>query len=296
MENQKSNSGLKAVVVVLALLLSGSLFYIYSLTKDAKILSNQIVTEKSAKENVLDSLSILRETYDKALEDKTAMSDDLVVEREKVINLIADLKKSKGDAASMSRYRSQFLKLQDNMKSLMLENDGLKLANQTLTTQRDSTATVAGEQKIFIDTLASQNEKLASTVERGSKLSITNLKTQAFKERTSGKQVETEKASRANRLKVSFTIAANEIAKSGEKKYYVQIIDSNNNVIGQKKTEEFDSKILTYSFTSRVIYNNKNTDVLETLVTNDDELTQGNYFVNVFDKGELLSQTKFTLK
>lgn len=296
MENQKSNSGLKAVVVVLALLLSGSLFYIYSLTKDAKILSNQIVTEKSAKENVLDSLSILRETYDKALEDKTAMSDDLVVEREKVINLIADLKKSKGDAASMSRYRSQFLKLQDNMKSLMLENDGLKLANQTLTTQRDSTATVAGEQKKFIDTLASQNEKLASTVERGSKLSITNLKTQAFKERTSGKQVETEKASRANRLKVSFTIAANEIAKSGEKKYYVQIIDSNNNVIGQKKTEEFDSKILTYSFTSRVIYNNKNTDVLETLVTNEDELTQGNYFVNVFDKGELLSQTKFSLK
>ena len=296
MENQKSNSGLKAAVVILALLLVGSLFYIYSLTNDANILSNQIVTEKSEKDNVLDSLSILRDTYDKALEDKTAMSDDLVVEREKVINLIADLKKSKGDAASMSKYRGQFLKLQENMKNLMAENDALKSANQTLTTQRDSTVAVSGEQKRFIDTLASQNQKLANTVERGSKLSITNLKTQAFKERSSGKQVETEKASRANRLKVSFTIAANEIAKSGEKKYYVQIIDSNNNVIGQKKTEVFGSQILTYSFTSTVVYNNKNTDVVETLVTNEDELTKGSYFVNIFDKGDLVSKTSFTLK
>ncbi len=296
MENQKSNSGLKAVIVVLALLLTGSLFYIYSLTKDAKILSNQVVTEKSEKENVLDSLSILRDTYDKALEDKTAMSDDLVAEREKVVNLISDLRKSKGDVASMAKYRGQYLKLQDNMKNLMVENDALKAANQTLMVQRDSTATVSGEQKKFIDTLSSQNEKLANAVERGSKLSITNLKTQAFKERSSGKQIQTEKASRANRLKVSFTIAANEIAKSGDKKYYVQIIDSNNNVIGQKKTEEFGSKILTYSFTSTVVYNNKNTDVLETLVTNEDELTKGNYFVNVFDKGDLVSQTSFSLK
>ena len=296
MENQKSNSGLKAAVVILALLLVGSLFYIYSLTKDANILSNQIVTEKSEKDNVLDSLSILRDTYDKALEDKTAMSDDLVVEREKVINLIADLNKSKGDAASMSKYRGQYLKLQENMKNLMAENNALKSANQSLTTQRDSTVAVSGEQKKFIDTLASQNQKLANTVERGSKLSITNLKTQAFKERSSGKQVETEKASRANRLKVSFTIAANEIAKSGEKKYYVQIIDSNNNVIGQKKTEVFGSQILTYSFTSTVVYNNKNTDVVETLVTNEDELTKGSYFVNIFDKGELVSKTSFTLK
>jgi len=296
MENQKSNSGLKAVVVVLALLLTGSLFYIYSITKDAQILSNQIVTVKSEKDNVLDSLSILKETYDKALEDKTAMSDDLVAEREKVINLISDLRKSKGDAASMSKYRGQFLKLQENMKNLMLENESLKNANQTLTVQRDSTATVAGEQKKYIDTLASQNATLSSTVERGSKLAITNLKTQAFKERSSGKQSETEKASRANRLKVSFTIAANEIAKSGEKKYYVQIIDANNNVIGQNKTEEFGSKILTYSFTSTVVYNNKNTEVIETLVTDEDELTKGNYFVNIFDKGELVSSTTFSLK
>ncbi|MEO0058655.1 MAG: hypothetical protein RLZZ312_302 [Bacteroidota bacterium] len=296
MKNQKSNSGLKAVIVILTLLLGGSLYYTYKLTTEAKKLSTDITTVKSEKENVLDSLNILKDTYDKALEDKSAMSDDLIAEREKVLNLISDLKKSKGDTASMQKYRGQYLKLQDNMKVLMLENEGLKNANQKLTVQRDSTINVAGEQKKYIDTLATQNQNMSEKIERGSKLVITNLKTSSFKERSSGKQVETEKASRANRLKICFTIAANEIAKAGEKTYYVQIIDSYNNVLGQKKEINFGTYQLTYSFTTNVIYNNKNLDVCETLVTQEDELTKGSYFVNVFDKGELVSKSTFSLK
>jgi hypothetical protein len=296
MKNQQNNSGLKVVVVLLALLLTGSLFYIYNLTKSAKQFSEELVAVKTEKQSVLDSLDVLKATYDKVLEDKTAMSDDLIAEREKVVNLISDLKKSKGDVASMQKFRTQYLKLQENMKNLMKENEALKKANEMLTVQRDSTINVVDDQKKFIDTLASQNENLSKVIEKGSKLVITNLKTQAFKEKSSGKQIETEKASRANRLKVCFTIAANEIAKSGEKKYYVQIIDANNNVIGQKKTETFGSYILTFSFTTTVIYNKSNMDVCELLVTNEDELTKGNYFVNIYDKSELVSETNFVLK
>lgn len=296
MENQKNNSGLKAVIVVLALLLTGSLYYTYQLTTEAKKLNSEIGTVKTEKENVLDSLNILRDTYDKALEDKSAMSDDLIAEREKVVNLISDLKKSKGDVASMQKYRGQYLKLQDNMKVLMVENKSLKEAALRLTMQRDSTINVVGEQKKYIDTLATQNQSLSEIVERGSKLALTNLKTTAYKERSSGKQIETEKASRANRLKICFTIAANEIAKAGDKTYYVQIIDSKLNVIGQKKEISFGNFLLVYSFTTNVLYNNKNLDVCETLVTNEDELSRGNYFVNVFDKGDLVSKISFTLK
>jgi KaiC/GvpD/RAD55 family RecA-like ATPase len=53
--------------------------------------------------------------------------------------------------------------------------------------------------------------------------------------RNSGKQIETDKASRADVLKISFTIAENQIAKSGDKVYYVQVIDSKNNVLRDRK-------------------------------------------------------------
>ena len=77
------------------------------------------------------------------------------------------------------------------------------------------------------------------------------------KVRSSGKQIETEKAGRADVLKISFTIAENKIAKSGDKTYYVQVIDSKNNVLGDKKTETFGDKSLTYSFIANVKYENK---------------------------------------
>jgi hypothetical protein len=212
MENQKSNSSLKAVVVVLALLLLGSLAYIFKMTKDAKAVDTELLTVKSEKDNVLDSLAILKTTYDKALEDKTALSDDLIAEREKVINLISDLKKSKGDAASLRKYRAQFVALQSKMKSLVAENENLQKANATLTVERDSTIVVLGQQKKFNDTLVVQNENLAKTVEKAAKLVVMNLRTQAIKQRSSGKQIDTDKASSADKLKVCFSIAANAVS------------------------------------------------------------------------------------
>ncbi|AWA30599.1 hypothetical protein HYN48_11140 [Flavobacterium magnum] len=296
MENQRSNSSLKAVVVVLALLLLGSLAYIFKMTTDARKLETEVTTVKSEKDNLLDSLAIVKNTYEQAIKDKTEVSDELIAEREKVVNLIADLQKSKGDAASLRKYRDQYNTLQANMKKLVAENEELKKQNETLTVQRDSTVVALGQQKKFNDTLVVQNENLAKTVEKGSKLVVMNLRTQAIKQRSSGKQIETERASRADKLKVCFAVAANAIAKSGDKTYYVQIIDSKNNVIGDKKTETFGDMTLTYSFTTVVPYNNQAVDVCEYLDGNGKDFAKGSYFVNIFDKGELVSKTSFTLK
>ena len=144
MENQKNNSGLKAIVVVLALLLTGSLFYIYTLISNDKAITKELITVKSEKDSVLDSLAILKTTYDEAIEQKTVLTDDLIAEREKVVNLIADLQKSKGDANSMRIFKKQLIVLQSKMKNLVAENDILKKANQTLMVQRDSTIVVLG--------------------------------------------------------------------------------------------------------------------------------------------------------
>lgn len=296
MENQKTNSSLKAIVAVLALCLAGSLYYIFTLTNEVKMNQTEIKTIKSEKETVMDSLQVLKETYDKAIEENTAMSDDLKAEREKVITLMHDLEKSKGDAASMRKYRDQYKKLQSDMKALIAENETLKKQNKTLTTQRDSTIAVLGEQRKVNDTLTNQNKNLSKTVEKAAKLVVTNLKTQAIKQRKSGKQIDTDKASRADKLKISFTIAANSVAKSGQKMYYVQVIDSKNNVLGEKQTEVFNGTSLTYSFTTTVKYDNQTMDVQEFLDNKGKDFEKGTYFVNIFDKGELVSKTSFSLR
>jgi cell division protein FtsB len=291
MENQQSNSSLKSIIAVLAVLLVGSLIYVFKLTSDAKVVQTELVKTVSEKEDVLKDLQELKTTYDAAIAENTSMSEELIKEREKVVNLINEVKKSKGD---VSKYKTQFIKLQSDMKVLMTENEGLKKQNATLTVQRDSTVVVLGESKKQNTVLVVKNEELSKTVDLGSKLTVLNMKSSAYKMRSSGKQISTERAGRADVLKVSFTIAENKIAKSGDKSYYVQVIDSKSNVLGDKKSEKFGDKTLTYSFVTVVKYANKTVDISEDLPGKNFE--KGIYFVNVFDKDELVSKTSFTLK
>jgi len=207
---------------------------------------------------------------------------------------MSQLEKSNGDVASLRKFKDQYNVLQTKMQGLMQEVEVLKKENQSLTTNLDSTKVVLEASKNYTQTLVGQNEELSKTVEKGSKLSVLNLKTAAFKQRNSGKQVETDKASRTDILKVNFTIAENNIAKSGDKTYYVQIIDSKNNVLGDKASTTFEDKSLTYSFTTNVKYENKTVNVSQDLPGKDFE--KGTYFVNVFDKAELVSKSSFTLR
>ena len=294
MENQKSNSSLKAIILVLSLLLLGSLFYIFKLTTDTKTLQTEVASTKTEKDNVLKDLQELKATYDAAIAENTSMSDELIAEREKVVGLMAQLEKSKGDAASMAKYKQQFLTLQTKMNSLMQEVEVLKKENTKLTTNLDSTKVVLTDSKNYNQVLVGQNEELSKTVEKGSKLSVLNLKTGTYKLKSSGKQIETDKASRVDILKVSFTIAENSIAKSGDKTYYIQVIDTKSNVLGDKATVNFGSQSLTYSFTTSVKYENKTVQVSQDLPGKNFE--KGTYFVNVFDKSELVSKSSFTLK
>ncbi|MBS7787904.1 hypothetical protein KIH23_11410 [Flavobacterium sp. CYK-55] len=294
MENQKSNSNLKAVIAVLALLLVGSLVYIFKMTSDAKALQTELTETKSDKASVMKDLEELKARYDAAIAENTSMSDELIAEREKVVNLMADLKKSKGDAASMAKYKKMYNELEGKMKTLMAENEALKKDNAKLTTQRDSTVTVLGEARKYNEVLVGQNEELSKTVEIAQKLTISNLKTAAYKLRSSGKQIETDKARRADILKISFTIAENKVAKQGDKTYYIQVIDSKNNVLGEKQTENFGDNSLTYSFQTTVKYENKSVNVSQDLAGKSFE--KGTYFVNVFDKGELVSKSSFSLR
>lgn len=294
MESQKTNSNLKAVILVLSLLLAGSLAYTFKLTNDANTTYALLTTTKSEKDKVLENLTALKAKYDEAITSNTTLSDEITVERDKVVALMADIKRSKGDVVAMAKYKKQYFALEAKMNTLIAENETLKKDNLVLATQRDSTITVLTEARKVNDGLAVVNQDLTKTVAKAEKLKVLNLKTVAYKVRSSGKQIETEKASKTDMLKVNFTIAENEVAKSGDKTYNVQIIDSKNNVLGDKKVEIFGEKNVTYSFATTVKYENKTVDVTQDLPGENFE--KGEYFVNIFDKDELVSKTSFVLK
>jgi hypothetical protein len=294
MEYEQNNKGLKVVVGTLALFLIGSLGYIFKIATDAEDVRTELKKALSEKESVMKNLQALKITYDEAISEKTTMSEELIQERDKVVHLMEDLNKSKGGDTSMSKYKTQYFVLQQKMKVLLAENQSLKEQNSSLTSQRDSTVAILDKSKKINETLAGQNSELEKAVEKGSRLNILNPKISAYKVKSSGKQIETDKASNTNLLKISFVIAENQIAKAGNKSFYIQVLDSKYNVLGDKKTASFANNVIKYSFVSNVKYENKNVEVSETLEGNYFE--KGNYFINIFDKDELVCKATFSLR
>jgi regulator of replication initiation timing len=291
MENQKSNSSLKAVIIILSILLVGSLAWMYKMSTDSKKTEQTLLSDK---DQLIKDLEEAKASYDAAIADNSGLKEELVAERAKIEDLLEKVKKSEGDVASLRKYKNDYVRLKREMDGLIAENNRLKGENENLTVQRDSLGNELTTSKAYNDTIVKQNAALSETVTKAQKVTVVNLKTNSYKQRSSGKLVETEKARRVDVIEISFTLAANEVAQSGNKTYYIQVIDPKNNVIGEKKTEVFGDYNLTYSFVTNAIYENKTMDIKEKISGKDFE--KGLYHVNVFDKGQLVGNSTFTLK
>jgi peptidoglycan hydrolase CwlO-like protein len=294
-QSNSRNSGLKVVVLILVLLLMGTLAYVYKLQQDKDAVDSSLSKTLTEKEKFQAELESKIAEYDIAIADNTALKGELEEEQAKIMELLEKIKKSDGSVAELSKYKTQYVKLKREMDNLIAENNVLKANNSKLTKNLDSTNVVLTNAKTANDTLAAKNENLSKTVEKAQRLSVLNLTTLAVKQKSSGKQINTDKASKADVLKIGFTIAENQVAKTGDRTYYVQVIDSKNNVLGEKKTETFGTTYLPYSFQKIIKYENKTVQVQEDLSVKN--ITSGTYFVNVFDKkGELVSKSSFQLR
>ena len=105
----------------------------------------------------------------------------------------------------------------------------------------------------------------------------------------------TNRAKKARELKVCFNLPENEIAEKGEIKFYIQVTDPKNNVLGKKKTIYFNEKSLTYSFDKVIKYNNKAMEVCGYINTAFIELPAGSYIVQLFRNDEFISKEKLAL-
>ncbi|WP_353169228.1 hypothetical protein [Flavobacterium sp.] len=294
-QSNSRNSGLKVVVLILVLLLMGILAYVYKLQQDKDAVDSSLSKTLTEKEKFQAELESKIAEYDIAIADNTALKGELEEEQAKIMELLEKIKKSDGSVAELSKYKTQYVKLKREMDNLIAENNVLKENNSKLTKNLDSTNVVLTNAKSANDTLVTKNENLSKTVEKAQRLSVLNLTTLAVKQKGSGKQINTDKASRADVIKIGFTIAENQVAKTGDRTYYIQVIDSKNNVLGEKKTETFGATYLPYSFQKTIKYENKTVQVQEDLSVKN--ITSGTYFVNVFDKkGELVSKSSFQLR
>ena len=294
MSNSNNTIGLKVGIGILLALFLGTGFYASKLYTEKKENEAVLVNEKK---QVMNDLSIMAKQYDDAISKNEIVNEDLVAARERIQGLMDSLKVSQNSVNSLWRYKKKFLALQKEMDVLLEENDRLKVENELLATSLDSTQIQLAERSAFTDSLLVQNTELVDVVRGASSLQTTGLKGFGVIERSSGKLIPTERARRSDKIRVCYTVAKNILAEAGDKEFYVQVLDPNNNVLGTNNQIEFDDKVLNYSLISRFNYENRNLNVCEFVAPDGDErFEKGRYVVNVFNAQNLISSSEFTLK
>jgi hypothetical protein len=190
-------------------------------------------------------------------------------------------------------YRKQLSSL--NAKVLEIKN--LKSQNKNLLTEIQSKDLIMSKQKEENDTLISKQKKLEHTLKDASRLTPDNFDVVALREKSSGKEIETDKARNTKKLKVSFSVTGNSAAKTGKRVFYVQVLDQKNSVLGENKLIEFDNgKALVYSFIVAVDFQGKLSNIYGILNPAEGyQFKKGTYFVNFFDKQEIMGSTSVTL-
>ncbi len=292
--SQKTNTGLKVGLGILLVLFLGTAFYTSKLYTEKQETEQTLTTEK---QQVMNDLNNMAKQYDEAIAASEVKDQDLVEARDRIQGLMDSLKVSQNSVNSLWRYKKKFLALQEEMDELLVENDRLKVENEYLATSLDSTQIQLAERTVFTDSLLVQNTELATVVEDAAALQTVGLVGMGVIERSSGKQIPTERARRSDKIKVCFTVAKNNLTEAGDKELYVQVIDPNNNVLGANDQVQFEDQVLNYSLISRFNYENRNLNICEYVSTLDDtKFEQGRYKVNVFNDKELISSSEFTLK
>ena len=294
MEDKKNSMGLKIALGIAVVLFLATGFYTINLYKTSKDIQKDLTEEKQL---VMNDLNAMAKQYDEAISENDIANANLVEARERIQGLIDSLKISETNVKSLWRYKSKYLSLQKEMDVLLAQNDSLRVENSYLATSLDSTRVRLEERTMFTDSLLVQNTALAEVVENASVLNTVGLKGFGVIERTSGKLIPTERASRTDKIRVCFTVAKNALVQAGDQELYVQVIDPKNNTLGLNEQVTFDDKTLNYSIISKFNYENGSLNICEFVASKGKEnFEKGRYIVNVFNAKDLVSTSEFTLK
>ena len=294
MENSTSSTGLKVALGIALVLFLGTGFYTMNLYKESNETKKELTDEKQL---VMNDLNAMAKQYDEAIGENDIANANLIEAREKIQGLIDSLKISETNVKSLWKYKNKYKSLQKEMDVLLAQNDSLKVENSYLATSLDSTRVRLEERNMFTDSLLVQNTALAEVVENAAILGTVGLKGFGVIERTSGKLIPTERASRADKIRVCYTVAKNGLVQAGDQELYVQVIDPKNNTLGSNEQIVFGDKTLNYSIISKFNYENTNLNICEFVASKDqDNFEKGRYIVNVFNEKDLVSTSEFTLK
>ncbi|MBP6310787.1 MAG: hypothetical protein WAR83_15805 [Flavobacteriales bacterium] len=294
-KKNRSNTGLLLLVVLLLVSNVVMLWMLMQRNKDVEQGEQQVAAITSEKENVSMLLENMLASYDTLKTDNNQLTTEMEAQKAQIEQLLTQVKNGN---YSLSKAKKEAETLRRIMKGYVATIDSLNQANQLLTAENINVKQELGETQGQRDALAQEKDELAGVVAKGSVLHTTSITAGALFMRNNGKQVDTERASKAEMVKCCFTLGENSITKPGDKEVYMRVISPDGKVLpASEGNNRFKFNGVEGEFSARreVNYQNKPVDVC-VFWTGSEEMRTGQYVVEIYENGAQVSKATFNLK
>ena len=285
----------KLIVVLSALVLSLSGFMLYDSLNNE--LSQAEIQEQFS--DLKSDYEFIQKDLEVAVNDANFSNKEIIAQKKRIETLLKknnisqeELMEAKKIMRNISQtfiknYQNKLIVLNNQVTTLDTEKQKLREENEKVTTE-----VVVLKDKVSELDRKIENEKVISKkkdelINYASKLSLSNFILRSFKVRNSGKEVETEKASRIDRIKFSFDINENILSKDGQKVLYMLIKKPSGEIATfSNKTSgvfNYNNRKMLYSDKTTLNYQKGQDQKLEFVWDNED-FSRGDYIMEVYEQ------------
>jgi len=301
-KEKKSNrkTGL-LIFAFLSLAGNGVLGWLYWQEKNradtVKVEKETVVVER---DNVKADLVQLQEDYGTLQTSDKKIQGELEDKKSQIAQLIVEADKHKNDAYYISKLKKETETLRKIMQGYVRTIDSLGVANKTLLTENVKVHSQFLSEREKATQLNKEKTELQDVINTGAILKASGIKAMGVKEKSGGKkESETTKARKVDKIKTTFTIGENSLAKKGNREVYMRILTPDGKELARALDDanSFSFRGVRGFFCSRqsVNYDNKEVPVAM-YAENKAGFIAGKYMIEIYCEQNLIAQTTLTLE
>ncbi len=301
-EESKSKKRGLFLWIIIALLMITNGITIWLLLQEKNTVAEKTVEIKTVyveKETLQSDLAELKKDFETLQTNDKALQADIELKKARIEELMEEAKKHKGDAYIIAKLKKETETLREIMKHYVYTIDSLNTLNQTLVAEKKTVLKQLGEEKQKQDVLKQEKEELKNTIAKGSILTCFNISAKGvFFKKGGTKEVETNKARKATKIKVNFSLGENKIAKAGEKTVYIRIMTPDGKEMAKSYDDSykfvFNKNNGYYAGKETVNYGNVEMSAV-TYCEGQGEMVPGNYLIEITCDGVVIGNSTLKL-
>jgi len=291
--NQKIKT-LKRIIVLLLILFIISAIVTYCSMREKSETYTQNIQMK-------DELAELMSEYE-AIRDENIQFQSQLTEKDSIIVAnSAEIQKLINSQADYRRIRRQLEMLRAITQDYVHRIDSLIIVNEELALENEEIRREISVERERYRELSQVKTQLDDKVTLASSLKAYNLRAVALRVRGSNETM-TDRAVRADKILIEFTLSENKIVPAGPRSIYVRIARPDGVIIlageGDEYSFELDEKQLQFTIREDIIYDNTAMNITTSWTKRDARAPAmvGMYTITIFMDNQEIGQTFFELK